>query len=214
MGDVVPLRPTEAPDKRRFVLVLLGDSLTQGYGLPSSDALPAQLQRLLDVRDLNIEVHNAGVSGETSAQGLRRFEMATKNADGVLIQFGGNDLLQGRSTSAIEADLRELVARARARRVWVGLVGMKAPPIAGAAYRAAFDRIFHDLAEEHTAPLYPFYFEGLIDERAGVMRQEFFLDRVHPNAKGIAIVAANIARWLERTLPALARTNSTASGID
>jgi acyl-CoA thioesterase-1 len=201
MGDVVPLRPAEAREQRRFELVLLGDSLTQGYGLPPNAALPAQLQRLMDARGLNIAIRNAGVSGETSAQGLRRFDAATRDADGVVIQFGGNDMLQGRSPSAIEADLRELVARARARKLWVGLVGMKAPPIAGAAYRAAFDRIFHDLAEEHAAPLYPFYFEGLIDERVGVMRQDFFLDRVHPNAKGVGVVAEGILRWLEKSLP-------------
>jgi acyl-CoA thioesterase I len=201
MGEVVPLRPAEAHERPRFELVLLGDSLTQGYGLPPKAALPAQLQRLMDARGVNISIRNAGVSGETSAQGLRRFDAATRDADGVVIQFGGNDMLQGRSPAAIEADLRELVARARARKLWVGLVGMKAPPIAGAAYRAAFDRIFHDLAEEHAAPLYPFYFEGLIDERVGLMRQDFFLDRVHPNAKGVAVVADGIWRWLERSLP-------------
>jgi acyl-CoA thioesterase I len=201
MGDVVPLHPAGASEQRRFELVFLGDSLTQGYGLPANAALPAQLQRLVDARGLNISIRNAGVSGETSAQGLRRFDAATRDADGVVIQFGGNDMLQGRSPSAIEADLRELVARARTRKLWVGLVGMKAPPIAGAAYRAAFDRIFHDLAEEHSAPLYPFYFEGLIDERVGAMRQDFFLDRVHPNAKGVAIVAGGILRWLDKSLP-------------
>jgi len=153
------------------------------------------------IKALNIEVRNAGVSGETSEQGLRRFDVATRDADGVVIQFGGNDMLQGRGPAEIEADLRALVARARARRLWVGLVGMKAPPIAGAPYRQAFDRIFQDLAEEHEAPLYPFYFEGLIDEARSAARQEYFLDRVHPNAKGVSIVAHGIARWLKRTLP-------------
>ncbi|HYD73165.1 MAG TPA: arylesterase [Candidatus Binatia bacterium] len=186
---------------RPFVLVFLGDSLTQGYGLRREQSLPAQLQALLDQQGLNIEVRNAGVSGETSAQGLRRFDAATKDADGVVIQFGGNDMLQGRSPAAIEADLHELIARARARKLWVGLVGMKAPPIAGAAYRQAFDRIFQDLAEEHEAPLYRFYFEGLIDEHASAARQEFFLDRVHPNAKGVAVIAERVGHWLERTLP-------------
>jgi acyl-CoA thioesterase I len=195
--------PPEAAEERAkpFVLVLLGDSLTQGYGLLSHQSLPAQLQRLFDARGMNIEVRNAGVSGETSAQGLRRFDASTTDADGVLIQFGGNDMLQGRSPAAIEADLLELVTRAKKRGIWVGLVGMKAPPMAGVHYRIAFDRIFEDLAEAHSAPLYPFYFEGLIDERAGAMRQEFFLDRVHPNAKGVAVVAEGIARWLERVLP-------------
>jgi acyl-CoA thioesterase I len=186
--------------QRRFNLVLLGDSLTQGYGLLRHQALPAQLQTLLDERQANVDVTNAGVSGETSAQGLLRFDQATKNADGVLIQFGGNDMLQGRSPAAIEADLAELVARARKKRIWVGLVGLKAPPIAGAAYRAAFDRIFHDLADAHSAPLYPFYFEGLIDTKTGAGRGNYFLDRIHPNAKGVAIVAEGIARWLDRTL--------------
>jgi acyl-CoA thioesterase I len=193
------------PTNQAFVLVMLGDSLTEGYGLARGDSLPARLQDLLAAQGFNIEVRNAGVSGETSAHGLRRFDQATKDANGVVIQFGGNDMLQGRSPAAIEADLHELVARARARRLWVGLVGMKAPPIAGAAYRAAFDRVFHDLAEAHSAPLYPFYFEGLFDETAGAARQEFFLDRVHPNAKGIGVVAAGIARWLMRTLPAAIR---------
>jgi acyl-CoA thioesterase I len=184
----------------RFHLVLLGDSLTQGYGLARQHALPAQLQKLLDGRGARIDITNAGVSGETSAQGLARFDHATKDADGVIIQFGGNDMLQGRSPATNEADLATMVARARARKIWVGLVGMKAPAIAGAAYRAAFDRIFHDLAEAHSAPRYPFYFEGLIDSRTGAGRGDYFLDRIHPNADGVAIVADGIARWLDRTL--------------
>ena len=186
--------------QRRFALVLLGDSLTQGYGLAREHALPSQLQALLDERGARIDVHNAGVSGDTSAQGVLRFDHATKHADGVIIQFGGNDMLQGRSPAAIKVDLTELVARARKKKIWVGLVGMKAPPIAGPTYRAAFDRIFHDLAEAHSAPLYPFYFEGLIDTKTGAGRGEYFLDRIHPNAKGVAIVADGIARWLGRTL--------------
>lgn len=185
---------------RRFNLVLLGDSLTQGYGLQCQHALPAQLQRLLDARGAPINVENAGVSGETSAQGLKRFDHATKDADGVIIQFGGNDMLQGRSPAAIEADLAAMIARARAKKIWVGLVGLKAPPIAGPAYRAAFDRIFHDLAEAHAAPLYPFYFEGLIDGQTGAGQGDYFLDRIHPNAQGVAIVAEGVARWLNRTL--------------
>src|SRR5688572_6267475 len=99
---------------RRFVLTLLGDSLTEGYGLRSDQSLPAQLQRLLDARGAALEVRNAGVSGETSAQGLRRFDQATEGANGVIIQFGGNDMIQGRNPAAIEADLVELVSRAKA----------------------------------------------------------------------------------------------------
>jgi acyl-CoA thioesterase I len=201
----LPPHPPHDHDKA-FVLVLLGDSLTQGYGLASHQSLPAQLQRLFDARGSNIAIRNAGVSGETSAQGVRRFDAAVKDADGVIIQFGGNDMLQGRSPSAIEADLLDLVTRAKARGLWVGLVGMKAPPLAGAQYRLAFDRIFEDLAAAHPAPLYPFYFEGLIDENAGAMCQEFFLDRVHPNAKGVAVVAEGMSQWLERVLPQRALT--------
>ncbi|MBC7767210.1 MAG: arylesterase [Phycisphaerales bacterium] len=186
---------------QRFVLVLLGDSLTQGYGLSPQQALSAQLQRVLDSRGAKVEVRNAGVSGETSAQGLMRFDRATTDVDGVVIQFGGNDMLQGRSPVAIRADLSDLVARARTRKLWVGLVGMKAPPIAGAGYRTAFDRIYRNLAEEHVVPLYPFYFEGLIDAQTGSGRPEFFLDRVHPSAQGVVVVAAGIANWLTQTLP-------------
>lgn len=186
--------------RRRFNLVLLGDSLTQGYGLARQHALPAQLQRLLDARGAPVNVKNAGVSGETSAQGLQRFNHAAKDADGVIIQFGGNDMLQGRNPTAIEADLAAMIARARAKKIWVGLVGLKAAPIAGPAYRAAFDRIFHDLAEAHAAPLYPFYFEGLIDARTGAGQGDYFLDRIHPNAQGVAIVAEGLAGWLDRAL--------------
>jgi acyl-CoA thioesterase-1 len=185
---------------KRFVLTLLGDSLTEGYGLPAHQSLPAQLQRLLDARGATIDVRNGGVSGETSAQGLTRFERATRDADGVIIQFGGNDMMQGRSPALIEADLKALVLRAKARGLWVGLVGMKAPPIAGAQYRAGFDRIYHDIAQTHAAPLYPFYFTGLIDERTGAADPSFFIDRIHPSGKGVAIVAQGIAGWLDRTL--------------
>lgn len=199
---------TTSSNQRAYRLVILGDSLTQGYGLAQSQSLPVQLQALFSARGAHIEITNAGVSGDTSANGRQRFDEATAGAAGVLIQFGGNDMIQGRSPAAIHADLAAMIARARERKLWVGLVGMKAPAIAGTAYRNAFDRIYHDLAEEHAAPLYPFYFDGLIDSSTGAGRGEYFLDRIHPNARGVAIVAENIACWLSSTLlPILARTH-------
>ena len=186
---------------RRFVLVMLGDSLTQGYGLARDQALPRQMQRLFDADGVRVEVRNRGVSGETSAEGLKRFDSAVAGGDGVVIQFGGNDMLRGRPPSLIRADLSAMIVRARARQLWVGLVGLKAPAIAGGVYREAFDRTFRELASDHNAPLYPFFFDGLVDPHTGLGRSEFFLDRVHPNARGIGVVATGLTKWLKRALP-------------
>lgn len=191
------------PETERFVLIFLGDSLTAGYGLSRDNSLPSQLQALLDAQRAPIEVRNAGVSSDTSAQGLARFDWSVPaDADGVIIEFGANEMFQGRRPEDVRADLAAIIAHAKARRLWIGLVGMKAPVNAGPSYRRAFDRLYPDLAREHGLELYPFYFDGLIDPQSGAFRPELFLpDGLHPTESGVAIVANGMATWLERALP-------------
>lgn len=197
-ADAAPAAPAEP-----FVLVVFGDSLSAGYGLPPAAALPAQLALFLDADGAHLDVRNAGVSGDTSTTALARFDWSVvPEADGVLIELGSNDMLQGAPVEALEANIAAAIERAQARGLWVGLVGMKAPLNADPDYRAAFDAVFPDLADAYGVELYSYYFDGLIDPETGDSRPELFLpDGVHPTDAGVTIVAEGMADWLEDVLP-------------
>lgn len=195
--------PTTPGAERPFDLVILGDSLTAGFGLAEPDLLAESLEAHLGEAGLDhVRVRGAGVSGDTAAGGRRRFDWAVgEGAEGVLIELGANDMFEGRDPGAIAADLRAMVETAQARGLWVGLIGMRAPRNAGEDYRAAFDGLYPRLAEETCAALYPFYFDGLIDAETGAARDALFLpDGIHPNAQGVAIVAQRMGAWLAEAL--------------
>ncbi len=194
-----PAPSAVASNDEAFVLVVLGDSLTAGFGLEDPDRLVNGLQaRMAEGREGVIEVRNAGVSGETAEDGLRRFDWSvTPDADGVLVELGANDMFAGRDPSAVRADLAAIIERAEARELWVGLVGMRAPVNAGEDYRLAFDAIYGELSDAYCAPLYPWYFDGIIDPESGATRLELLLDDgLHPNAAGIDVVAERLGAWL------------------
>ena len=169
-------------------LVVLGDSLTAGLGLEATEAYPARLQERLDAAGYHVQVVNAGVSGDTTAGGLRRLEWALDgDAEVLVVALGGNDGLRGLPVDQMRQNLSQIITTARARGVEVLLAGMEAPPNFGEVYTAAFRNVFHQLAREHDVALVPFLLEGV----AGVpdLNQS---DGIHPNAEGAARVAEHV----------------------
>lgn len=180
------------------VVTLLGDSITAGLGLPAGDALPAQLGLALARLGAHAVVRGAGVSGDTSADGLARADFSVQgDTDVCVVALGGNDLLQGVEPKAMQANLTAIVRKLKARRIGVVLAGQHAPPQIGSGYARAFDAAFAAAARAGGAVLYP-------DLLAGVGRDARLLQRdaIHPNAAGVKIVAQRLAPVVIKALAA------------
>lgn len=178
-----------------ITIAALGDSLTQGYGLPQGQGLVPQLQGWLDGQGAEVTVLNAGVSGDTTAGGLARVAWTlTDDVDAMIVTLGGNDLLRGIDPAAARANLAGILQEARARDVDVLLVGMDAPPNYGAEYEQAFEAIYPDLAQEYSALLFPNFFQGLLDQGATPADAGGYMqpDGIHPNAEGVALIVKAI----------------------
>jgi acyl-CoA thioesterase-1 len=181
----VPSAPARRTAPR---VVALGDSLTAGLGLPPEQAYPALLQRKLNEDGSGLEVVNAGVSGDTSADGLRRANWALEGDVRLLIlALGANDGLRGLPVNQMKENLQAIVHRAKQRGIPVLLVGMEAPPNYGEQYARAFRQVFQDLARENGLRFVPFLLEGV----AGVpdLNQA---DGIHPSSAGAARVADHL----------------------
>ena len=177
-----------AIEAHRPRVVALGDSLTAGLGLEPHEAYPARLQERLDTAGYHFQIVNAGVSGDTSAGGLRRLEWALdEGADLLIVALGGNDGLRGLPVDQMKDNLSQIITSARAQGTEVVLAGMEAPPNFGAAYTAAFRDVYRQLAREHDIVLVPFLLEGV----AG-MADLNQADGIHPNAEGATRVAEHL----------------------
>ena len=200
-GALAALTPgLGAAGEREAIVTILGDSITAGLGLPAASALPAQLQQALRRLGRNAMVRGAGVSGDTSADGLARVDFSVQaDTDVCLVALGGNDLLQGADPAALRANLTAVARRLKARGLGVVMAGMRAPPQIGSAYARAFDAAFPIAARAgaKAQTLYP-------DLLAGVGRNPALLQRdaIHPNAAGAAIIAARLAPVIARALAA------------
>ncbi len=184
-------------------LVVLGDSLTAGYGLPAGMSFPDKLQKALTAKGLDVLVENAGVSGDTSSGGLSRLDWAV--ADGtqmVILELGANDALRGVAPEETLKALDEIITRLKAKDVKVLLAGMVAPPNMGEAYGKAFNAIYPDLAQKHDVALYPFFLEGV-----AAMPELNLADGIHPNEKGVDVI-------VERMLPAVEALIESAKKTD
>jgi acyl-CoA thioesterase I len=182
---------TAQAQTRPYTIVALGDSLTAGYGVRRSEALHARLK----AAGYPARVVNAGVSGDTSAGALARFDFAVpQGSDGLLLAIGSNDMLQGLSPTAAQANIDAIIVRAKARRMRVVLLGMRAPTNWGVAYRTAFDGIYPALARKHGLALDPFLLEGVALIPA--LNQA---DGIHPTAVGADRIAARLTPFVARS---------------
>lgn len=177
-------------------VVFLGDSLTAGYGLSEEEAYPARVAALLHAKGIEIDVVNAGVSGDTSAGGLSRVSWVLSQDPAVLVVgLGANDGLRGLAPTTIENNLRGIVREARQRGVQVVLLGMHIPPSLGPQYAARFAAIYPRLAEDEDLAFVPRFLEGVGGE-AGMNLG----DGIHPNAEGHRRLARNLLPVLEQAL--------------
>jgi len=191
--DAAPTQVAEAPPAHGPLVVFLGDSLTAGYGLTEEEAFPARLAAALREGGHPVRVVNAGVSGDTSAGGLRRLPwLLTQHPDVMVVALGANDGLRGLSVSLTEKNLREIVAQAKGNGVRVLLLGLRLPPNLGADYVRAFEAVYPRVAREAGVPLVPFFLKGVGGVAA--LNQE---DGIHPTAEGQRRIAATVLPYLE-----------------
>jgi len=187
---VLSALPASAAE-RPVAILALGDSLTQGYGVPPGLDFPNRLQQSLKAKGLNVSVINAGVSGDTSAGGLARLDWSLGGPGGTpnaaIVELGANDGLRGLPTDEMEKNLDAILAKLMARGIPVLLTGMKAPRNFGAAYAARFDAVFPRLTKKYGALFYPFFLEGVALDRTLVQP-----DGLHPNPKGVDVIVKNI----------------------
>jgi acyl-CoA thioesterase-1 len=171
--------PARAGDMVR--LVGFGDSLMAGYGLDGAEGFPARLEAALRDAGHQVEIIDAGVSGDTTSGGLARLDWSIPDGvDGVILELGANDALRGLPPETTRENLDAMIARLKQRGIAVLLAGMLAPPNMGADYEARFNAIYPDLAEKHDVVFYPFFLDGVTGNASLLLD-----DGMHPNANGI-----------------------------
>ncbi len=184
---------TAASVQAETVVLALGDSLTQGYGLPAEQGFVPQMERWLRAQGEEVRLINAGVSGDTTAGGAARIEWSlTEEVDAVIVELGGNDLLRGLAPEEARRNLAVILETVTGRNLPVLLVGLPVPGNFGTEYKADFEALFPELAEEYGALYYPSFLAGLSDTAsdASELRALMQGDGVHPNAAGVARIVA------------------------
>jgi len=184
------------PAAKPVKLVVLGDSLSAGLGLPAQEAFPAKLQKALLAKGIDVDMINAGVSGDTSSGGRDRLDWSVaEGTEGVIVELGANDALRGIDPDLTRSALTDIVAKLKARKIPVMLCGMMAPPNYGADYAVRFNSIYPDLAKQFDVPLYPFFLDGVAADAK--LNQA---DGIHPTAPGVDIIVKNILPTVEAFL--------------
>lgn len=190
--------PLSAAPGGKLVLAF-GDSLTAGYGLPVGQSVPAILEKQLNKSGIQVRIHNAGVSGETTAGGLARLAWVLDGLkikpDLVILELGANDALQGLDPRETAANLDKMMQILTARRLPVLITGMLAPPNLGKAYAAAFNPIYGHLARTYKAAYYPFFLEGVAANPK--LNQA---DGIHPNEAGVAVIVGKMTPVVRKLL--------------
>jgi len=188
-----------ASQARTLNIVAFGDSLTAGYQLSPNEAFPAQLETLSRSKGLDVAIANAGVSGDTTADGLARLDWSIPDgADGVILALGANDALRGLSPQESARNLDAMLTRLKERKIAVLLAGILAPPNMGADYEARFNAIYGELAKKHGIPLYPFFLDGVVLDSN--LKLE---DGMHPNGAGTRVMAERFFPIFETFLKSL-----------
>lgn len=179
-------------------IVALGDSLTAGYGLDPGQSFPEQLESALKARGHDVTVANAGVSGDTAADGLARLEWSVPaEADIVIVELGANDALRGLDPKVTRKALSEILATLTKRKQAVLLAGMLAPRNLDDKYARKFNVIYADLAKKFDVPLYPFFLEGVAGHPQ--LNQG---DGIHPTAAGVASIVEAVLPAVEELVAA------------
>jgi acyl-CoA thioesterase I len=193
LGGLAATAPAVAQQAgREMVIVALGDSLTAGYQLPPDAAFPVQLEKALASRGINAKVINAGVSGDTAADGFARLDWALpENADAIILELGANDALRGVPVAETTRSLAQILDKLKERRLPVLIAGMEAPRNWGPDYVADFRAMYGGLARKYDALLYPFFLDGVALDSSLTLA-----DGMHPSREGVA-------RIVERILPSV-----------
>jgi acyl-CoA thioesterase I len=184
---------TPSPDVQSGrVIVAFGDSLTAGFGVPADQTYPARLGERLKREGYDYRVINAGVSGDTTAGGLRRVDWALRlKPEIVILELGVNDALRGQKLAGVRANLDQMVTRFRAAGARVLVAGMRLPPNYGDRYGEDFHRLYAEVARAHQAALIPFFLDGV-----GAVARLNQADGIHPTAEGYAIVVDRLWPYL------------------
>jgi acyl-CoA thioesterase-1 len=177
-------------------IVMLGDSLTAGYGLPEADGFVPRLQAALTAKGLAVEIVNAGVSGDTASDGLARLDWSVaENTDAVIVELGANDMLRGIKPEVTRDALDAILRRLTDRHIAVLLCGMRAAPNLGAEFGQAFERIYPELATKYGVALYPFFLDGVAANLSLTQR-----DGMHPTAAGVDVIVGRILPKVEELI--------------
>jgi acyl-CoA thioesterase I len=189
------------PPSKPMKMVVLGDSLSAGLGLPAPAAFPTRLQKALNDKGIAVEMVNAGVSGDTSSGGRDRLDWSVgEGTEAVIVELGANDALRGVDPAVTRSALSEILGRLKARGVAVLLCGMLAPPNYGHDYADRFNVIYPELAKAFDVPLYPFFLNGVAADAK--LNQA---DGIHPTAEGVDIIVHNILPSVEALLGTIKR---------
>ena len=182
-----------AADERPVKIVVLGDSLSAGFGLPADAAFPARLAQALKAKGIAANIANAGVSGDTASGGLGRLDWSVPDGtEAVIVEFGANDALRGLDPKLTKAALDGILTKLNDRHITVLLAGMRAPRNMGADYVRSFDAIYPALASTHSVVFYPFFLDGVATDAK--LNQG---DGLHPNAAGVDVIVARILPRVE-----------------
>ncbi len=185
----------------RFKIIGFGDSLMAGYQLGPAEGFTDQLERKLNAAGYEVEVVNAGVSGDTTTGGLARLDWSVPDgADLVILELGANGALRGIAPEITEKNLDTMISALKSRGITVLLAGMLAPPNMGPDYEAAFNSIYPRLAETHGVALYPFFLDGVAADS-----ELLLADGMHPNPAGVSAMVEGILPVLTPILDQLAR---------
>jgi len=182
-----------------FRILVLGDSLSAGYGLNPQEAFPVQLEQALQASGHNVTVINASVSGDTTAGGVARLDWALADQPQiVIIELGANDALRGLSPDLTRKNLATIIDRLQQEKIVVLLAGMRAPRNLGSDYYNKFDRLYPELAKQYGVAFYPFFLEDV-----ATIRYLNQTDGIHPNADGIGVIVQGILPTVEKVLSQL-----------
>ena len=188
-----------APAAATPIIMVLGDSLVAGHGLPQGQAFPDILSNKLAADGIEVIMINAGVSGDTTAGGLARLDWSlAENPDAAIVVLGGNDLLRGLDPQSSYDNLNAIINRLKDRKIKILLTGMQAPRNLGADYAAEFDRIYPALAGRHEILLYPFFLDGV-----ALMAELNQPDGMHPNQAGVDVIVEKIMPQVKQLIEQL-----------